>query len=227
MKLQIRQTVPRSSASSTTPLFRKTMVTFPRSALLVLATLTTAVLGSTQQQHPLMAESAPLPFARTNSVLPLLADRLTQSRRTTIFYDYSRDSATLTRRLGSTNEQTTLLVPLNSAIVALARKPHQGPPPPVSAEAGEVSPFDTKEEEQAKAAYLEKWLEGHAVAGDNIDLDAEGWESKTWTTMSGGTISFEKSGEGRKLMPGGIELVGVEEVRLSRLAVMMASKQAS
>lgn len=184
-----------------------------------LATLSSTLASPILQQQPFVPEMRS-PFTPST---PSLADRLTQSRKSSIFFDYARDSTTIYSLLVDPSATSTLLIPLNSAIIALARKPHEGPVS-VTIEGvergGKYS--SSREDEEARATYLERWIEAHVVSGE-VDLNGEGWEGKEWETMAGGKVSFEKSGAnrgGRKLMPGGIEIVGVDEVSSSLLALL-------
>ncbi|KAK4690261.1 hypothetical protein P7C70_g9634, partial [Phenoliferia sp. Uapishka_3] len=101
----------------------------------------------------------------TNSLSTLrrplsLADLLTSSRTSSIAYDYIRDSPLISSLLiaPAPRSYTTLLIPTNSAIMALHRKPHQGPAPTTAPVInGEVNTLEEseKEKEQASRDYLE------------------------------------------------------------------------
>jgi hypothetical protein len=53
---------------------------------------------------------------------PSLADLLTIESSTSIFYSYARETE-LSERFGNDEVMSTLLVPTNKAVMALARKP--------------------------------------------------------------------------------------------------------
>jgi len=156
-----------------------------------------------------------------------LTSLLTSSRQSSLYYDYFRTAApaSLHAQLSAPPPaHTTLLVPTNQAILALQRKPHQGPPGPVVVDVPEgmfkITMIDAREEEEAREAYLVKWIERHAIAG-KVDLDGEGWQGKRFSAMDGAQVWFELAddGETRVLQPGGIEVVGVESVSEQRLAL--------
>lgn len=55
---------------------------------------------------------------------PTLYDLIMIDRRATIFGDYVRSVSDITGRLSDRNVMTTVLVPTNKAVLALARKPY-------------------------------------------------------------------------------------------------------
>lgn len=184
-----------------------------RGLLLCTAVLCSLTYATTQQQQPLMASSSPS--------LPNLAAILTRTGKASIYYDYARDShisSLLSPPLIGHSSPHSLLVPINSAILSLSRKPHQGPPTHLDHDGTIISNKalgDSKQEEQQRAEWLEQWVKLHIIDGQ-VDLDAEGWEDRAWPTLvEGREVSFAKSGgkgEGRKVMPGDVEIVGVEQV---------------
>lgn len=191
------------------------------SARLLLATVAsfcTLAAATQQQQQPLMAQEGASPFTASK---PDLAALLTRSSKGSMFYEYARDSTTVTKLLSApwigSGQRYTVLVPLNSAILALSRKPHQGPPQ--ADDAGTIISNKmlggSEEEEKERAAYLEEWVRLH-IAQDVVELDGKGWEGTQWQTLvNERQVSFAASGEngeGRKVLPGDIEIVGVEEV---------------
>ncbi|GAA5888621.1 hypothetical protein JCM5296_001092 [Sporobolomyces johnsonii] len=194
------------------------------------ALLSTAVASSVPvQQQPL--PDAQLPFVMDSSPFipssssPSLADLLTKARSASIFYEYARESASVSTLLVDPLAKTTLLVPVNSAVLALARKPHQGPPEEtITAEEGYRG---SKEDEQARQAYLGRWVGLHMIGGERVDLDAEGWEGREWETMERErTVRFLRGGDdgnGRKLMPGNIDVISQEEVAIGLLNLMNSS----
>ena len=66
--------------------------------------------------------TAPDDFARSVRTLPTLADLLTLEARASIFYEYARDTDMSARF--SQAGGTTLFVPTNKAVQALAQKPY-------------------------------------------------------------------------------------------------------
>lgn len=82
-------------------------------------------------QHPFLAtkNGAGEGGAFTASLQGLkLADALTVEKRATMFYSYARDYSKISSRLSSNLLKSTLVVPTDEVILALARKPHQGRP---------------------------------------------------------------------------------------------------
>ncbi|BGP14712.1 hypothetical protein JCM10213_002759 [Rhodosporidiobolus nylandii] len=143
-----------------------------------------------------------------SSSSPTLADLLTRSKTARMFYGYSRDSAAVSTLLLDSTGSVTVLAPTDSAITALARKPHQGPPPR-NADGGEVRA--SVEDERAAAEYLERWCKAHIVL-ERVQLEEDGWEEREYATMAGTMVRFARSadGKGRTLLPGDVEVVGEE-----------------
>lgn len=188
-----------------------------RTSLLSLLSLVTVSLAAPQLvQHPLMTEA----HDSLASPFHTLADRLTAARKSSIYYGYIRSTAPASLQaqlVAPPPAFTTLLVPTDSAILSLARKPHQGPPGPVIVDVPEgfvkVTMVDEQAEEEAREAYLGRWLQRHAIEGQ-VDLEGEGWEGREYSTMDGFKVSFAlgEDGQTRVLNPGGLEVVGVVEV---------------
>lgn len=167
----------------------------------------TAQYASSAQPHPRHADP---PVHRPLS----LADLLTSSRQASIAYDYIRDSPAIAALLIAPKPHyTTLLIPTNSAIMALARKPHQGPAPVVGGEIRDLGGEGEKEHEELCRAYLERWVKLHVVPGR---VGEEKKEGKEYDTMvEGRKVSFVRAidGPGAVLvMPGRIAVTGVAEV---------------
>ena len=161
---------------------------------------------------PPLEQQPQLPFldnsmTPSTSSSPSLTDLLTRSK-SSIFYGYIRESTSISTRLANPLGETTILAPLNSAILSLARKPHQGPPEP--AEGHVVGYSGSREDEQDRADYLENWIKRHMIEG-KVELD----EEKEYETLhQGEKVSFVKgSGEVKyKVMPGDVEVVEIEQV---------------
>merc|ERR1712093_176752 len=103
---------------------------------------------------------------------PSLSDLLTVDRALSLFYGYLRESTGLVERLANPLTTTTIFAPVDSSIINLSRKPHQGPPDASKGE-GEVQsqPISTEDQEKDTAAYLEKWIKAHMVAGTDVTFD--------------------------------------------------------
>lgn len=171
----------------------------------VLSTTIAATLPPLQQQPQLPFLDSMTP---STSSSPSLTDLLTRSK-SSIFYGYIRESTYISTRLANPLESTTILAPLNSAILSLARKPHQGRPEPVE---GHVEGYaGSREDEQDRADYLENWIKRHLIDG-KVELEGEGKDYET--LHDGEKVSFVK-GDGDalyKVMPGDVEVVEIEQV---------------
>lgn len=58
---------------------------------------------------------------------PTVADMLTTERTASLWWSYARDSVEIAKRLESKLKSSTVLVPVDKAILALEKKPHQSP----------------------------------------------------------------------------------------------------
>ena len=192
------------------------------SRVLLSAALVFTLTTASATQSPLLAQPAPdAPSPFLANAQPSLADLLTRHPRASIFYEYARDSSSVSSILSEPwiigrGSKHTLLVPLNSAILSLARKPHMGPAPVQQGRIEQqLTGSEDKEQEQARAAFLERWVQLHVVKGE-VDLDEEGWEGQQWESMlKERSIGFERSGDaGRRVKQadGGAEIVGVQQV---------------
>lgn len=141
-------------------------------------------------------------------------------RQARLYFDYARDSTLVSTLLSDPSGRATILAPTDSAILALSRRPHQGPLPVVPGSlvgAGGAGGVSSNEEERSAAEWLERWVKGHVVL-EEVRLEGEGWEEREYETMEGRKVRFEGSGEGgegRRLVAEGIEVVGEEQVRFS------------
>ncbi|KDE02937.1 hypothetical protein MVLG_06534 [Microbotryum lychnidis-dioicae p1A1 Lamole] len=178
---------------------------------------------SHSQLGPAMSIPKTNPFlsSSTNAVSSTtmaLADLLTQSRRTSIFYDYCRDVPSVSALLNappSSSKETlpTLLVPLNSAIIAMAHKPHQTQPTTDS----RFHQLRTERQlEDESNAYLSRWVRAHVIPAE-VEMGSEGWQDKTYETLDHSSVQFalrkdETTNEERVvIMPGQIEVVGMSQ----------------
>lgn len=70
----------------------------------------------------------------------------------------------------------------------------------------------SREEEESRARYLEKWVGRHVVSSRVLMPGEEGWEGKEWESVQGGMIGFEKKEDGEVVVvPGGVEVVQMVE----------------
>ncbi|EIN14337.1 hypothetical protein PUNSTDRAFT_59633 [Punctularia strigosozonata HHB-11173 SS5] len=112
---------------------------------------------------------------------PTLADLLTIEPSASIFYSYARETK-FSMRFSEQQSNTTLLVPVNKAVMALARKPHQGPAP------GQLEDGVTITEQEYEAQSQEnvrKWVGAHIIPDSPVVL------SGVYSTLlAGRPVSF-------------------------------------
>lgn len=120
--------------------------------------LSSCVLASESHQLPLTQDPMSEEFVRPGNTLPTLFDLLVLQRGSSIFFDYLRESSTISQRMNDESAKSTLLLPTNKAVIALGWKPHQGPPTP--SPDGDVKVEIT--EEMGKA-NVERWLSAHIL----------------------------------------------------------------
>ncbi|KZO94100.1 hypothetical protein CALVIDRAFT_485014 [Calocera viscosa TUFC12733] len=115
---------------------------------------------------------------------PTLADLLTVHTIASIWYDYAREVEPVSLRLSDTSgtSKSTLFVPVNKAIMALHRKPHQGP------EGDRVEITDDKAKDN-----VERWVSAHIVPIAPIDLSSQ---HPYPTLLDGHHVSFTRESEG-------------------------------
>ncbi|THU95047.1 hypothetical protein K435DRAFT_142433 [Dendrothele bispora CBS 962.96] len=88
---------------------------------------------------------------------PTLADLLTIESSTSIFYSYARDVRE-SELFSDDSAKLTLLVPTNKAVMALARKPHQGPAKPDGDIVVSEEQFDRDSKENVR-----RWVSAHII----------------------------------------------------------------
>ncbi|KAM0788580.1 hypothetical protein ACM66B_001702 [Microbotryomycetes sp. NB124-2] len=182
----------------------------PRVLVGSLATFVTACMATSKAQYPLMAAVA-ADGSDANSFAssaPTLADRLSvHANQASIFYDYCRSSATVATMLSAATiagQQHTVIVPVNKAIMSLARKPHQGPPPSSSPPSWSSSRSDRAhvnndedDEDKVAAAYLESFVKRSIIKGLVPWDKPQEIEGRQFETMQPGeTVEFEQTEDG-------------------------------
>ncbi|KAH7886379.1 hypothetical protein F5I97DRAFT_1928227 [Phlebopus sp. FC_14] len=114
----------------------------------------TPFLGSSEMTKESSQESTYTPLT---SPQPTLADLLTIEPSASIYYSYARETE-ISSEFGNVDQQLTLLVPTNKAVMALARKPHQGP---VHAESKiEISEQELDEQSRRN---VQRWVTAHII----------------------------------------------------------------
>ncbi|OAX41016.1 hypothetical protein K503DRAFT_736490 [Rhizopogon vinicolor AM-OR11-026] len=98
--------------------------------------------------------SGPSPFTSSQ---PTLADLLTIEASASIYYSYARE-IDLSSLFSSESVWFAILVPTNKAVMALARKPHQGP------EHVEPQPEISEQElDERSKRNVERWVSAHII----------------------------------------------------------------
>ena len=141
---------------------------------------------------------------------PTLADLLTIEQSASIFYSYARELE-LSAIFSDVGASSTLFVPTNRAVMALARKPHEGSP---SSPDGEIHVSDKDFDRKAKA-NVERWISAHIIPESPITLDS----TSHATLLSGKSLSFKPiskhDGQGpewsRVTLEDGIHIIGKKE----------------
>ncbi|CED83462.1 FAS1 domain [Phaffia rhodozyma] len=137
------------------------------------------------EQKPLSA-----PPLRHSANSPLLSDILTVERRAGLWFDYARDCSDVMKRLTDESQSTTVLVPVNSAIVALPRKPHQLPP----SSKIEIKDISFEEQDMAHASQVERWIQGHVIP-ESVPFPLPTQSAPFPTLLDSFSISFNQSGQ--------------------------------
>ncbi|WRT64891.1 uncharacterized protein IL334_001828 [Kwoniella shivajii] len=130
-----------------------------------------------------------------------LADALTAERGASLWWNYARDNASITGRLVSRDRNSTLLVPIDKAILGLSRKPHTHPG------------LNYKGAFASSKINTERFLSAHIIDG----LSESG---KLKTMLDGFSVELiqDKSVKGGwKIQPGDIEVLGVKETSNGRI----------
>ncbi len=156
--------------------------------LLLPATFTAALqkqkpLGS-PSLGPAMPPDSPLsstPGAANRDVV-ILSDVLGNDRTINIFAGFTRDFAQISQRFEDSTLNTTILAPINSAIMALPRKPWEDPK---DYDALGTNAYEGPQGEERAHKNIERFVEEHVVP-------ASPWkEGQKLKTLSGGEIWWE------------------------------------
>ncbi|KIL71243.1 hypothetical protein M378DRAFT_154755 [Amanita muscaria Koide BX008] len=141
---------------------------------------------------------------------PSLADLLTVETSVSIFYSYARELQ-LSSLLSDGQAAVSIFAPTNRAVMALARKPHQGP-----AEPDEGIQINDDEYEKMSRENVKRWVSAHMIPESPIDLGSA--ESHP-TLLEGKNISFtpisKNDGQGpmwrRVTLEGGVKILQMKE----------------
>ncbi|KAG7445715.1 uncharacterized protein BT62DRAFT_969437 [Guyanagaster necrorhizus] len=139
------------------------------------------------------------PFTTTK---PLLSDLLTIESTVSIFYSYARELE-LSKMLDAEDSRLTVLVPTNKAVMALAKKPHQGPVPIDDGIVITDEQFDKESKSNVK-----RWVSAHIIPKYPLDLHT----SATYKTLlDGKSVEFEVKGDGQIVINGDIHVKDIKE----------------
>ncbi|KAG6873067.1 hypothetical protein C0995_003375 [Termitomyces sp. Mi166 len=137
--------------------------------LLPLLFLPLLSLASQADQLPLF----PSPLMETGEtsappihLKPTLADLLTIEPSASIFYSYARELG-LSARFSDERDGLTVFAPTNKAVMALARKPHQGPTNP----SDDGITISEQEFDNISKKNVENWVSAHIVPESSISFD--------------------------------------------------------
>jgi len=144
-------------------------------------------------------------YVPETSNLPTLADLLTIETSASIFFSYARETELSELFNGAT--KATVLVPTNKAVIALPRKPHQGP------EHEEGIKMSEQEFHDLSKQNVEQWVSAHIVPQSPISL-----LSTYPTLLSNKSVSFELTNGDenapewtRVLVDGSIRVLGMRK----------------
>lgn len=163
-----------------------------------------------QNQNPMAANPGiQLPPTSEEPAPPngdvILSDVIGTQRQINIFAGFTRDISTVSKRLDTSSQNTTVLAPVNSAITALPRKPWEDPK---EYAAFGANAYEGQDGEDRAHANLRRFTEAHVVP-------ASPWkEGEKVKSMGGATLWWEKKGDKAVIQPGEVE---VERV-VSRVA---------
>ncbi|KAG6812436.1 hypothetical protein H0H92_002902 [Tricholoma furcatifolium] len=177
--------------------------------LFALLTLPLLSFASQEAQIPIfnnpVMDEAPL----THST-PTLADLLTIETSASIFYSYARELE-LSSTFADPRAKSTIFAPTNKAVMALARKPHQGPD---SSLEDEITISEQEYDSRSKK-NVENWVSAHIIPDFPISLD----EQQHPTLLGGKSLTFtpisKSDGRGapwsRVTLNGGVRIIGMKE----------------
>jgi len=141
---------------------------------------------------------------------PSLADLLTIESSVSIFYSYARELE-FSALFSDPNASISVLVPSNRAVMALARKPHQGPTP-LADDGLEISDeeFDKKSKKN-----VESWISAHVIPESPIKLESKEYPTLLERKSVRFTPVSKNDGKGpdwsRVTVEDGIHITGMKE----------------
>ncbi|CRG91647.1 FAS1 domain-containing protein AFUA_8G05360 [Talaromyces islandicus] len=128
----------------------------------------------------------------------IISDILAKTPRINVFSSLTRDFDLVSSRLNDKTQNTTVLVPLNSAISDLPRKPWEDPED--YERYGEVNAYGGPGGQERAQRNLQRFVEAHLVPTSPW---AEGEEV---ATVGGGKVKWVKEGDKIFIEPGHVEV---------------------
>lgn len=127
----------------------------------------------------------------------ILSDVIGSQRSINIFAGFTRDISSLSKRLDTSDLNSTVLAPVNSALSDLPRKPWEDPRDYAAMGA---DAYDGKDGEDRAHRNLRRFAEAHVVP-------ASPWkEGEKVKTMGGSTVWWEKKDGKAVVQPGDVEV---------------------
>jgi hypothetical protein len=127
----------------------------------------------------------------------ILSDVISTQRTINIFAGFTRDIISVSTRLDTTDQNTTVLAPLNSAITSLPRKPWEDPR---EYAAYGANAYAGKDGESRAQRNMRRFTEAHIIP-------ASPWkEGEKLQSLGGGTLWWEARDGKSVVMPGEVEV---------------------
>ncbi|KAH7391334.1 hypothetical protein BKA64DRAFT_710241 [Cadophora sp. MPI-SDFR-AT-0126] len=136
----------------------------------------------------------------SNSDSVILSDVLGNDRSINIFAGFTRDFAAISQRFEDSNTNTTILAPINSAIMALPRKPWEDPK---DYDGLGADAYEGEQGEERAHRNMRRFVEAHVVP---VSPWREGEKVKT---LEGSEVWWEGRDGGKVIQPGNIEVSSV------------------
>jgi hypothetical protein len=139
-------------------------------------------LGPAMPAPPISPPSTSKPPGDSNTVI--LSDVLGNDRSINIFAGFTRDFATISQRFEDSKLNTTILAPVNSAIMSLPRKPWEDPEDYNNLGA---NAYEGEEGEERAHRNMRRFVEAHVIP-------VSPWkEGEKVQTLAGGEIWWENN----------------------------------
>lgn len=156
---------------------------FSRSILVAVLSLSSIV--SSQLLIPQLVDQE-IAYALENNMnsnlvepsMPSLTDCLTVEKSLSLFYEYARELTDVMQRIQSSSIKSTLLVPIDKAIIALPRKPHQDP----ISQTPNIDPSTYTQSDNSINANVQRFVTAHIIAEEIIEPEL----GKSYDTLLGG-----------------------------------------